>query len=344
MCRCKWSLWDCFRLIFLVIATCYEAVISKKAVIEWSPDAKPFRDPLVDHAALVELHLRDRIVFVCNENRQNVFIAISLKHCEVSSKADKNLKFTCSVSPVVLLIVDGLKRAAATLPSFPISGKSSPLGPPRSRESLSIISFFYSSREEVGPTMSEESFAECTYDLSAQWIGECSPGTNYVTVSLRPSSVIPTQSIYNQNTTYFFTSFSPSTRFGLGRKSILCLSGVRLILEIRAMNVRVPLLRRPATSDLQEEQVPVQRVSYGVSPEQIYRQSVLESNSLLSPSNILSTFPLDQPFFLHENIRFDDNDELRWNLLPLEYMNDSSMTIIPTLVIIPLITLVVNGI
>ncbi|VDM75476.1 unnamed protein product [Strongylus vulgaris] len=122
------SLSASFHLVFFLVIITLAGTVTKKAIVEWSPNGQPFRDPMLDHSALVELHLLDRIVFVC----------------------DKNI-------PAVIYRV------------------------------------------------SEESFDECKYDLSAEWIGECSAGTKYVTVTLRSISAIPTQSAYNANTTYFFT-------------------------------------------------------------------------------------------------------------------------------------------
>lgn len=39
-----------------------------------------FRDPMLDHAALVELHLLDRIVFVCDSNIPAVIYRVCLHH------------------------------------------------------------------------------------------------------------------------------------------------------------------------------------------------------------------------------------------------------------------------
>ncbi|KAK6040379.1 Ephrin [Cooperia oncophora] len=186
--------WDSFRVVFiiLIMAVKVDALI-KKAVVEWSPSGEPFRDPMIDHAALVELHLLDRIVFAC----------------------DKSV-------PAVIYKV------------------------------------------------SEESFAECKYDLSAQWVGECSRGLKYVTVSLRSLGIGPTQAAFYPNKTYFFTSFSSGTTSGIGDKmGGLCDMGVRLILEVRDSTVRVPLKPR---SGSQVAQVPVQRVSYGGMPEKTRQQ------------------------------------------------------------------------
>ncbi|KAK6023738.1 hypothetical protein OSTOST_10466, partial [Ostertagia ostertagi] len=104
--------------------------------------------------------------------------------------------------------------------------------------------------------VSEESFAECKYDISAEWVGECSRGLKYVPVSLRNLGFGPTQTVYYPNKTYFFTSFSSGTRYGIrDRKGGLCEKGVRLILEIRDSTVRVPL--KPRTdAGLHELQVP----------------------------------------------------------------------------------------
>ncbi|VDK78231.1 unnamed protein product [Cylicostephanus goldi] len=57
-----------FTAFFLSTIISLAGAVTKKAIIDWSPNGEPFRDPMPDHAALVELHLRDRIVFVCDSN------------------------------------------------------------------------------------------------------------------------------------------------------------------------------------------------------------------------------------------------------------------------------------
>ncbi|RCN52334.1 hypothetical protein ANCCAN_01376 [Ancylostoma caninum] len=190
--RSLWNPCDSFcTTFFIVIMVSHADAVTKKAIVEWSPNGQPFRDPMLDHAALVELHLLDRIVFVCDSN-----------------------------IPAVIYRVN------------------------------------------------EESFDECKFDLSAEWIGECSAGAKYFTVTLRSINVVPTQPIYHPNTTYFFTSFSSGTRSGIHDKGgALCLMGVRMILEIRRSSKSVPLLPRSSSSDFEQLQVPVQRVSYGGRPE-----------------------------------------------------------------------------
>ncbi|KAK5967245.1 Ephrin RBD domain-containing protein [Trichostrongylus colubriformis] len=161
--------------------------------------------PMMDHAALVELQVLDRIVFVCDKS-----------------------------TPAVIYKV------------------------------------------------SEESFAECKYDLSAEWVGLCSRGRKYVTVSLRNLGVGPTQAVFYPNKTYFFTSFSSGTKYGIDDKiGGLCEMGVRLILEVRDSSVRVPLKPR-FSSGFHEHglQVPVQRVSYGGMPEKS-RQRLREEQTFM---------------------------------------------------------------
>ncbi|KAK6048100.1 hypothetical protein COOONC_14395 [Cooperia oncophora] len=87
--------------------------------------------------------------------------------------------------------------------------------------------------------VSEESFAECKYDLSAQWVGECSRGLKYVTVSLRSLGIGPTQAAFYPNKTYFFTSFSTGTTSGIGDKmGGLCEMGVRLIVSFISLHIQ----------------------------------------------------------------------------------------------------------
>ncbi|EYB82529.1 hypothetical protein Y032_0357g3369 [Ancylostoma ceylanicum] len=202
--------------------------VTKKAIVEWSPNGQPFRDPMLDHAALVELHLLDRIVFVCDSD-----------------------------IPAVIYRVN------------------------------------------------EESFDECRFDLSAEWVGECSAGAKYFTITLRSISVVPTQPIYYPNTTYFFTSFSSGTRSGIHEKSgALCLMGVRMILEVRRSSKSVPLLPRSSTSDFEQLQVPVQRVSYGGRPE------------TTRPSPDFTTKAAKYDDFVHYSLERDSDEESFWSGWP----------------------------
>ncbi|KAJ1366651.1 hypothetical protein KIN20_027375 [Parelaphostrongylus tenuis] len=52
-------------------------------------------------------------------------------------------------SPGVPLNVEWLQRAPATLPPLPVACKNSPVGPPCSMDSLGVISFFRTFREEI---------------------------------------------------------------------------------------------------------------------------------------------------------------------------------------------------
>ncbi|ETN76019.1 hypothetical protein NECAME_03585 [Necator americanus] len=242
--------WDSFRIVFFIIIMlgCTNAA-TKKAIVEWFPNGRPFRDPMLDHTALVELHLLDRIVFVCDTNIPAVIYRVS-----------------------------------------------------------------------------EESFDECKYDLSAEWIGECSAGTKYITVTLRSINVVPTQPVYYANVTYFFTSFSSGTHAGIHEKGgALCLMGVRMIvsleielrtsLEVRGSSKRVPLLPRSFTSEFEQLQVPVQRVSYGGRPEQ--KQHNLDFTTESSTKRDYVSYSVDKTLFSNPN-------EIEWDTLSPEYFNYSS--------------------
>lgn len=197
--------WDAFRIVFfIIIMAVHSDALVKKAVVNWSPNAKPFFDPMIDHAAMVELQLLDRLVFACDE----------------------------SVPAVIYKV-------------------------------------------------SEESFADCKYDTSAEWIGECGRGVRYITLSLRSLGIVSSQTVFVANQTYFFTSFSSGTRHGIrDRRGGLCEMGVRLILEVRDSNARVPLLPRSFQSTLEEIQVPVQRVSYGGRPAKSREDEALDRNGV----------------------------------------------------------------
>ncbi|KAJ1363401.1 hypothetical protein KIN20_023260 [Parelaphostrongylus tenuis] len=60
-------------------------------------------------------------------------------------------RYLSPVSPVVPFIAERFERVLATLPFFPLAQRSSPVSPPRSRDSSSIISFFYALDEEIEP-------------------------------------------------------------------------------------------------------------------------------------------------------------------------------------------------
>ncbi|KJH47485.1 hypothetical protein DICVIV_06423 [Dictyocaulus viviparus] len=201
--------------------------------------------------------------------------------------------------------------------------------------------------------VSEKTFAECMYDVSAEWIGECTPQTNYVTVTLRPFSFISTTPIYNQNTTYFFTSFSSEIKDGYGmgdEQRNLCSVGVRLILEVRDLTVRVPLL--PRSSALNVKEVPVQRVSYGGPFIHMYKQGSLTSNVKVSSRNVIGSSAYKHSSFFHENVRISRSDEAKLNSPTSDYVNHNcnnlliclaSMKTISTLVL-PLVIFVIDGI
>ncbi|WKY03526.1 hypothetical protein Q1695_004913 [Nippostrongylus brasiliensis] len=167
--------WDSFRIVFfIIIMGSVSGSIVKKAIVDWSPNASPFVDPMIDHTAMVELQLMDRIVFACDQ----------------------------SVPAIIYKV-------------------------------------------------SEESFADCKYDTSAEWIGQCSEGVRYITVFLHSTGDTPGQPTFLPNTTHFFTSFSSGSRRGLrSRRGDLCVMGVRLILEVRDSNARVPML--PSSSPWEE--------------------------------------------------------------------------------------------
>ncbi|KAK6749104.1 hypothetical protein RB195_001607 [Necator americanus] len=263
--------WDSFRIVFFIIIMlgCTNAA-TKKAIVEWFPNGRPFRDPMLDHTALVELHLLDRIVFVCDTNIPAVIYRVS-----------------------------------------------------------------------------EESFDECKYDLSAEWVGECSAGTKYITVTLRSINVVPTQPVYYANVTYFFTSFSSGTHAGIHEKGgALCLMGVRMILEVRGSSKRVPLLPRSFTSEFEQLQVPVQRVSYGGRPEQ--KQHNLDFTTESSTKRDYVSYSVDKasdessfwsgwPWsrrssssyqtpqtWNYVTTLFSNPNEIEWDTLSPEYFNYSS--------------------
>ncbi|PIO61359.1 hypothetical protein TELCIR_17120 [Teladorsagia circumcincta] len=187
--------------------------------------------------------------------------------------------------------------------------------------------------------------------MSAEWVGECSRGLKYVPVSLRNLGVGPTQTVYYPNRTYFFTSFSSGTRYGIrDRKGGLCEKGVRLILEVRDSTVRVPLKPR-FESGSHELQVPVQRVSYGGMPEKMFQQNLhhnqlsmrtrvspdkddLDSNSYVvseEEDNFLFEWPwLESSIsrqIVDDNTRIqkrrNDDDEISWDPLTREYFKYS---------------------
>ncbi|VDP61766.1 unnamed protein product [Heligmosomoides polygyrus] len=80
--------WDAFRIVFfIIIMAVHSDALVKKAVVNWSPNAKPFFDPMIDHAAMVELQLLDRLVFACDESVP----AVIYKHSTFTVRKCSNL-------------------------------------------------------------------------------------------------------------------------------------------------------------------------------------------------------------------------------------------------------------
>ncbi|KAJ1368110.1 DNA replication licensing factor, mcm4 component [Parelaphostrongylus tenuis] len=92
------------------------------------------------HSALIRMHLHG-----CSEIAQ---WRPTPKSCEEPIPPTH----TSPVSPCCPFDRQVTRAAPATLAFFPITCKGSPVGSPRSRDSLSFISFFYAIREEIGPT------------------------------------------------------------------------------------------------------------------------------------------------------------------------------------------------
>ncbi|VDK52486.1 unnamed protein product [Cylicostephanus goldi] len=159
------------------------------------------------------------------------------------------------------------------------------------------------------------------------------------------------QSVYNANATYFFTSFSSGTHMGVYEKSgALCLMGVRMILEVRRSSKRVPLLTRSFTSEFDEVQVPVQRVTYGGRPS-TRRPRIETSTTSARKRNIIvhnphetsdeSDFWSGWPWGRQNSYQmkpaedlspaFADIQNLEWNPWSSEYFNYSCKLIITML-------------